>query len=417
MNWIEKIFGKKEQESFDIRFEELTAWLGSGEEKLSVGGHAESIFSEINEALSRIKKRASELQKAEPEGRFHLKMVKIATTARDNMVKQVSLLIENINTPDKTDVKTVLEFHENSMQTLNMCLENMMKSYHYTKMVFFEESKNVIAEVNELGRILTRLAEPMNDNRNALSSFGKAQSAIKTIKDMISSIDEEKKTIIEINEKIDTIKQKLELNQNSLGRLADSEQWKYYTNCKNDIADLETRAKKALSDIDVILVPLKKPLLRLKQLNEDGKFDMTPGLKNELLLCLSDPKSVDPGFFAQIWNLLKNDTIAFNPEKRDTILEQINDAGTKLGAFQNEYKTSISKISAKKNEISGMNIVQEVANISGRISALQDDKAAAEKKLEESTRHLNSLEESADAKKQELQQIVSAIDKRKKIIF
>lgn len=417
MNWLEKIFGKKEQESFDIRFEELTAWLGSGEQKLSVGGHAESIFSEINETLSRIKKRASELQNAEPEGRFHLKMVKIATTARDNMVKQVSLLIENINTPEKTDVKTVLEFHENSMQTLNMCLENMMKSYHYTKMVFVEESKNVITEVNELGRVLTRLAEPMNDNRNALNSFGKAQSAIKAINDLNSQIDGEKISLKEINEKIDTLKKKLELHQNSLAQLTDSEQWKQYSNLKNDIADFESEALKALADIDVILVPLKKPLLRLKQLNEDGKFEMAPGLKNELLLCLSDPKSADLGFFGKIGDLLRNDTAAFNPEKRDAILEQMNDAGAKLGTFQNEYRTSVSKINVRKNEISAMNIVREVANISSKISALQDDVAAAEKKIDESMKHLKSLEENAASKKEELQQIVSAIDKRKKVIF
>lgn len=417
MKWIEKLFGKKEQESLEIRFEELTGWLGSGEKRFLAGGHAASIFSDIEVALDRIRKTASGLANAQPEGRFHLKMVKIATSNRDNMVKQVSLLIDNINIPKKTDVKSVLEFHENGMQTLNMCLENMMKSYQYTKMVFFEESKKVIAEVNELGRLLNRLGEPMNDNKIALEAFENAQSVIQIIKDLNSQIDAEKKTIKEIDEKIDTLQKKIELNQNSLAQLADSEQWKYYVNCKNDLADLDKKAKKALSDINILFVPLKKPLLRLKQLNEDGKFEMAPGIKKELNLCLSDPISVSPGFFVELRDLLKNDTVAFNPEKRDAILENIMFAGANIGVFQKEYQTNLSNLNAKKDEISGMNIVQEAASLSSRISSLQDETASAEKKLEASKRHLLSLEESFALKKQELQEIVSAIDNRKKVLF
>lgn len=417
MNWIEKIFGKKEQEPLEIRFEELTGWLGSGENRFSTGGHAASIFSDIEVALDRIRKRASELANAQPEGRFHLKMVKIATSNRDNMVKQVSLLIDNINIPKKMDVKSVLEFHENGMQTLNMCLENMMKSYHYTKMVFFEESKKVIAEVNELGRLLNRLGEPMNDNKMALEAFVNAQSHIQIIKDMNSQIDAEKKTIKEIDEKIDTLQKKFDLNQNSLAQLAESEQWKYYLNCKNDLADLDNKAKKALSDINILFVPLKKPLLRLKQLNEDGKFEMAPGIKKELNLCLSDPISVSPGFFVELKDLLKNDSVAFNPEKRDAILENIMYTGANIGGFQKEYQANLSNFNAKKEEISGMNIVQEAASLSSRISSLQDEAVSAEKKLEASKRHLLSLEEGMALEKNQLQQTVFSIDNRKRIQY
>ena len=417
MKFIEKIFGKREYGQAEIRFEELDAWLESHKRKFSVGGHAESVFSQIEEVISMIKKRASQLQDAEPEGRFHLKIVKIATSNRDNMVKQVSLLIDNINIPKKTDVRTVLEFHENSMQTLNMCLENMMKSYHYTKIVFLEESKNVIAEVNELGRLLNRLVEPVNDNKKTLDAFENAQRAVQNVMDMNSQIDAERKAIKEIDDKIDTLKKKIELNRNSLAHLAGTEQWKHYTNCKNDLADLETKAKKVLSDIDILLVPSKKPLLRLRQLNEDGKFDMAPAIKKDLLLCLADPKSVNPEFFNEVRDILKNDTIAFNPEKRDVILEQIKYTGTKIGAFQKEYLTIMGNINAKKDEIAGMNIVQETANLNSRISALQEDMVSHERKNETSKKHLKSLEETATLKKQELQQIVSTIDSRTKVLF
>ncbi|MDD1745410.1 MAG: Atg14 domain-containing protein, partial [Candidatus Methanoperedens sp.] len=310
MKWVEKLFGKKAQDPIEIRFEELPAWLASSSDRLSQGRHAESLYSDIQDALHGIRKSALELEKAEPEGRFHLKMVKIASSSRDNMVKQVRLLMNNINIPKRTDIKTVLEFHENAIQTLAMCLENMMKSYQYTKMVFFEDSKKVIAEVNELGRLLNQLVEPLNDKKKVLDAFDNAEKKILNINNLNHRIDDEKKTIKELNEKIDSLKKKLELNRDNLARLADSEQWKQYLNSKNDLVDLENKAKKAESDIITLLVPLNKPLQRLKQMNEAGKYDLPPAIKKELHLCLTDPKSVCPEFVVDVQNIIQKDTVA-----------------------------------------------------------------------------------------------------------
>jgi len=77
-----------------------------------------------------------------------------------------------------------------------------MKSYQYTKMVFLNDSKNVIADVNELGRLLNQLVEPINSNRKILEAFDNAQNAILDIKNTSSRIDIEKKIIKELEEKI-----------------------------------------------------------------------------------------------------------------------------------------------------------------------------------------------------------------------
>ncbi|GFO96743.1 hypothetical protein ig2599ANME_0933 [groundwater metagenome] len=417
MNWIEKLFGKKVQDPIEIRFEELSAWLASSRDRLSEGMHAASVYSDIEEALDGIRKSASELENAEPEGRFHLKLVKIAVSNRDNMVKQVRLLMNNINIPKTTDIKTVVEFHENGMQTLTMCLENMMKSYQYSKMVFFEDSKKVIADVNELGRLLNQLVEPINTNRKVLEAFDNAENAILDIENTCSRIDAEKKTIKELDEKIANFKKNIDLNHDNLARLTDSEQWKQYTNSKNDLVDLENKAKKVESEINGLFLPLNKPLLRLKLLNEDGKYDLAPAIKNELRLCLSDPKSVIPEFFIDVEEIIRKDTVAFNPEKRDKILEQIKHAGANIVVFNKEYHTIITNINSKKDEIAGMNIVKESANLGSRISALQDNLASVEKEIDVSKKHLKSLEDGVAMKKKELQQTVFAIDNRKTILF
>lgn len=417
MNWIEKLFGKKVQDPIEIRFEELTDWITSRRERLLEGGHSESVYSEIEEALDEISRSASELEKAEPEGRFHLKLVKIAISNRDNMVKQVRLLMNNINIPKTTDIKTVVEFHENSMQTLTMCLENMMKSYQYTKMVFLEDSKNVIADVNELGRLLNQLVEPIYSNRKVLEAFDNAEKAIHDINNTVSRIDSEKKIIKDLEDKIADFKKNIDTNNDNLKRLTTGEQCKQYMNSKNELVDLENKAKKTESEINGLLLPLNKTLLRLKHLNEERKYDLPPAIKNELFLCLSDPKSVSPEFFIDLEEIIRKDTVAFNPEKREKILEQITHAGTNIRGYNKEYHTITDNINSKKDEIAGMEIIREYSKLSSNITALQDNLISFEKEIDVSKKHLKSLEEGISLKKSELQKTVFIIDSRKRIKY
>lgn len=417
MSWIEKIFGKKVPDPIEIRFDELPKWLSSSRDKLSHGKHAESVYSDIEEALRGIEKSASELEKTEPEGRFHLKMVKVASSNRDNMVKQVRLLLTNINIPKTTDIKTVIEFHENGIQTLTICLENMMKSYQYTKMVFFQDSKNVIVKVNELGRLLNQLVEPIGGNKKVLVTFDNAEKSVLNITNLISRIEDHKKTTIELEKKVDYKKKNIELDSENLVRISGSEQWKQYLNSKSELVDLENIAMDAESDINTLLVPLNKPLQRLKQLNDARKYELSPAFKKDLQSFLTYPKSTSSEFLIDIQNIIQKDTIAFNPEKRKKILEQIEYSVSKIGEFMKEYQTIASRISAKKDEIAKMSIVIEEADISERISMLQDDLASVEKELELSKKLLVSLEESIALEKNQLQQTVYSIDNRKSIVF
>ncbi len=88
MKLIDRIFGKTPPAG--VTFDDLPEWLESKSRKISeeIGSEASSNFSGIRTALTAIKESTTELEKAEPEGRFHLKMVKIASSNRDNMNKQ-----------------------------------------------------------------------------------------------------------------------------------------------------------------------------------------------------------------------------------------------------------------------------------------------------------------------------------------
>jgi chromosome segregation ATPase len=417
LKWIERLFGKKEPFSPEIGFDELAGWLESRSKEISgeVERHVAPVYSDIEDALREIKKSAAGLEEAQPEGRYHLKMVKVATTNRDNMVKQVRLLTDNITVPKATDVKTIIAFHENAMQTLNVCLENMMKSYQYAKMVFLEDSKEVIADVNALGRLLNQLVEHLKDDKKLLEAVENALKTIQVIKEMRSAIELENTSIKEKEEKVAALKKEIEEGQGTLIRLKESEQWIQYQGSMDELAELENNAKKTESEINNLVLPLNKALNRLKQLSESGRYTLAPDVKDGLNLSLSDSKSCSPDFFVEFEKIVESDILKL--EKLDKMLEQIRLAQSSFGSYKEQYQVLMADIEKKKDEIANLGIVAEEKGLSSRSSELQEKLASTEKELGMAKNRLASLERDIEDKKRELQQMVSSVDSRVRVLF
>ncbi|NJD77823.1 MAG: hypothetical protein FIB08_12130 [Candidatus Methanoperedens sp.] len=420
MSWIEKIFGKKQQQaSPEIKFGELGAWLDAESGKLSekLGSYAASLYPDIREVLSEIRKSASILEKADPEGRFHLRQVKIGTSNRDNMVKQVRMLIDNISIPKTTDVKSIILFHDNAMQSLRVCLENMLKSHQYVKQVFLEESKQVIGDVNELGRLLNKLIEPIRDRKAVLDAFDNAKNTLSDLGKLYSDIEIEKKTIKENEENISGLKMEIGENEKALAGLKGGQQWKQYLEQKDELILLENKARQAESDINALVLPLNKVLNRLRQLSESGRYILRPEIREELHSCLSAPGSASLEFFTEVKSIIESGALNLEPEKKEKMLEQINFIISSFGENKGRYESLVTGIEMKKEEISNMAVHQEEKLLENKVSSLQDKLSTSEKELEASKKHLSSFLGEVESKKQELQQSVSIIDSRMKVIF
>ncbi|VVB96570.1 Uncharacterised protein [uncultured archaeon] len=420
MNWIEKVFGKKQQQaSPEIRFDELGTWLDTGSGKISgkLGSYAASLYPDIEEVLSEIRKSASILEKAEPEGRFHLRQVKVGTSNRDNMVKQVRMLIDNISVPKTTDVKSIILFHDNAMQSLRVCLENMLKSHQYAKQVFLEESKQVIGDVNELGRLLNRLIEPIESKKTVLDAFDNAKNTLLKLGKSYSDIEIEKKTTKENEENISRLKMEIEENEKALARLKGGQQWKRYLEQKDELILLENKARQAESDINTLVLPLNKVLNRLRQLSESGRYTLKPEIREELYSCLSDPGSASPGFFTEVRSIIESDALNLEPGKKEKMLEQIRFIISSFGESKGRYQSLVTEVEKKKEEISNMGVHQEEKLLGKKVTSLHDELSAAENELEASKKHLSSLLKEVESEKQDLQQNVSVIDSRMRVIF
>lgn len=419
MSWVKKLFGKKETTSQELVLEDIPAWLEerSGQMDQELGSNASSIFSEIKSSLSNIKKSVKSLEEVEPEGRFHLKMVKVATSNRENMVKQVGVLIENIVIPETTDVRSVKAFHENAMQSLTVCLENMLRSYQYTKLVYIEESKQVIADVNALGRLLNRLIEPINEKKTVISALENAGAAFNNIEKTLLDIEIEKKNLAESEKNTSLLKKGIHEKQKAIEEIQNSDAWKQYQNDQEELTKLEDDAKKTESAINTLVMPLNKALARLKQLDDSKRYKLKPELREQLNLCLSDPKSADCNFFSEFEKIIKSDALELAPDKKDRFIEQIMPVVSSFDSLKNKHLDNLLEIEKKNTHISRLKIIQEAINLNNEIKTLHNKADLMEKELESSKKRLSSLEVNIETKKQELRQFVTVIDSGVKIKF
>jgi hypothetical protein len=415
LNLIEKLFGKKENSSGSITHDMLPEWLESRSRNVSekLENDASSLYPEIQKTLRKIKESTSQLEEAKPEGRYHLKIVKVASSNRDNMAKQVRMLLENVAIPEEKGIKAIGAFHESANQTLGVCLENMMKSYQYTKLVYFDESKNVISDVNSLGRLLNEIIEPINSKKQVLDALENSREMIQTIRKNTLDIESVERSLKENHAKSISFKNEVEEKQNALNLLLDSESWKQYTISRTELVLLETKAQNKVSEIKSIISPLNKALNRLKQLNESGRHTLKPEDKERLNLSLSCPIDVPPEFFVEFGKIVESG--ALNLPKPEKFLPQIRFAASSLGESRKEYHEILQEIDLKKDEISKMKIINEEKYLKDTLSALQEKLIITEKEMDTSKKQLESLKHDIESNNIKLQEYVSVIDSRVRI--
>lgn len=415
MNLIERLFGKKGNAFESITYERIPDWLESRSQNVSgkIEKAVSSIYPDIEKALRKIRDSTTELEKANPEGRFHLKMVKVASSNRDNMARQVRMLLENIAIPEDMSVKSIKDFHESAAQNMKVCLENMMKSYQYTKLVFFDESKNVISDVNSLGRLLNDMIEPVNSKKQVLDAIDRAQKLTGDLRKTSQDIEEIERSLIENEKKLHSLEKEIEEKRKALDLLHAGSSWNQSIVLKDSLVSLEKDAERKLSEINSLISPLNKVFHRLKQLSDSGRHTLKPGDRDALNLCLSSPVDVPPGFFIELENIVKSD--ALNLPKTDKIISQIRLAASTIGEKRSIYRSMIREIGQKKEEISKMKIIAEEKELNGLLSSLYERVKSLEKEIGVSTKQLESMKLEIGSIKNELQENVSLIDARMRI--
>ncbi len=421
LKWIKKLLGKKESSpaevvSTELGFEELPSWLEARFRKVSseIEVEAPGIFRDIDASLADIRESNDRLAEAQVVGDFDVRAVKRAKSNRENMMKQVGILLDKVRVPEAFDVRTLGEFQGMAMQSLDGCVEHMSRSFRYTRVVFPRESKEVTDSLARLGQVLKTLQGLLAGQKKELEAIEAAFANIKKIKDLSASVESEGQGIELKKEKIQALESEITGVGRALEEFRQGETWQSYQNLQKEVSAAEGRVKKTESGLTSLVFPLSNNLSRLKKLHETGRYTLKPEVKQQVEICLADPKAADPAFFRELQKILEDNALDLKSPKKEKALAQAKTAESGLEAKKKEYLEAVQVLEEKKTELSGLD-TGKLAELEHKETELQNRTRLLKEEVENSEKKLAILKEELESRKEELEKNVAVVDSSVKL--
>ncbi|KAF5421735.1 MAG: hypothetical protein C5S41_10920, partial [Candidatus Methanomarinus sp.] len=161
MKFIKRIFGNKEDipKEISIKIDDLSVWIESESQKqFSVlRSDIKQKYDEISATLENLSTSRDQLKDAKFGEKTYKRLVKAGTSNRDNLIKNINVLIERTIIPEDIDPSKAVEFYIDMKSTLKTCLDNTTRSQEYVKLIFPEGYKVVVIDLKRLDTLLDEL--------------------------------------------------------------------------------------------------------------------------------------------------------------------------------------------------------------------------------------------------------------------
>jgi chromosome segregation ATPase len=423
LKWIKKFFGKKEGSSEEtgckeIDFEDLPAWLDASFQKISSGIEKDvsGLLKELEASLSELKESNSRLAEAKVEGDFDIRAVKRAKSNRENVAKQVTMLIDKIRVPENTDFRALREFYEAAAQNLDTCLEHMDRSFKYTRGIFPQESKEVSENLASLGSVFNKLRETILENKREIDAIEAAYSDQDKIKELSALIVTERLELESRNRRIQALKDETSSVNQALEDFRKGDAWQSLQSLQEEFAAAGDRLKKAEAGLSSLILPLSGHLSRIKKLHESGRYTLKPEVKKQLDICLENPMNVDSSFFPELQKVFEDNALDMQAQKKEKALLQVKTAISNFSEKNKEYLEVLREFEAKKAELAGSN-TGKLAGFEHKEAELLNRTRLLEEDIESSERKLAVLREELESRKKKLLSSINLIDSSVRVNF
>lgn len=324
MNILKRLFKSKEKAdptpvSYNMSVSEFRAWVDSSHSEIlkKTESFYTGRFPVIESSLKALEKSNRRLINAPVVGTFDIRIVKRAKSNRENVMKQVEFLSEKLKTPQKRDIPSLSSFNSAARLSFQTCMENMGKSFYYTKAVFPYESADVADHLESVGQIIKN----MNEEASAyLMELEKTQNAVESLKEyerMNDMVLKEEKNITSKKNHVLDLKYEKESISREIKSFEESDAGKAYKSLRNDIEKMKNEEKKALENLQALLRPLFGHLSSLTKLHESGRYTLSPDLKKQVDMCWENFECLDDDFFKRLKKIFEDEHLDIQLPKKE----------------------------------------------------------------------------------------------------
>lgn len=393
-----------------MEFDELPEWIGveSDQTFSKLHSHIRQKYDEVNTILEDIRESRDRLTDAKFGEKVYVRMAKAGASNRDNMVKNLNIIMERITVPGESDPSIASEFYTNAKSTLKNSLENTIRSQQYVKRLFPEEYKSVLLNLKNLDTVLDELMLPIKDGRDKLEAYKRLPDEIEIINKTSRQIEDKKRNISELEKKYALLKNDLPGLEHELKELEKSTGYLKAQELEKDIEYLENKISEIDATIKEQFAPLSKTLSRMEKQDESGRYTLTAGNRQILQLLKNDPVSavnndITP-FLIEIKSRVEEGSLGLKEQKKYKTLDQIHkllETDT-ISSMKKEKNVLLSEHEILMNELSQLNVYQKRTQL--------------DKKVADHISELNKTEGMLETERQGLTELVDNVSKSKEIL-
>src|SRR3989338_6760999 len=354
MGWFSKLFSKKNEEEYNIEEHKLESWFRVRTSDRFKGNEErqDSLIRQFEDSVKELGTLAGNLESAELQNKnVPLRVLTFMEGNRENFVKQLRILIENIP-PFGED------FHKNYNAQLDIFAQKTKRNYSILLEFFKNEIKEISNKIKEIAEITKKISagDPnfikVENALQKIAELGYMRNEIESIND---AIIDKKDEIKELNKEREELKRKVN------GKKA-SVEFEQVLNLKElirkqslSLSEIENRIVNILSPFSKILKKYEHSTGKNVSLIESYDKDLISAFINDARFTIADiikesvDKAKDLGFSKK-----DQEKLEFKAKKlRKDEMQEVYEI----------YSRLIETIKRAENDVSKISIIDEIAQL------------------------------------------------------
>lgn len=409
MKFITRIFGKKEDipKEISIKIDNLPVWIKTESQKqFSVlRSDIKQKYDEISATLENLSTSRDQLKDAKFGEKTYKRLAKAGTSNRDNLIKNINVLIEKTIIPEDIDPSKAVEFYIDMKSTLKTCLDNTTRSQEYVKLIFPEGYKVVVIDLKRLDTLLDELMYFIDGVKDELDVYTKLPEDIEIINQSQHQIKEMTDNIPQLEAKYESLKNNLHTGEDRLAEMERSEEIIKAHELEKQIKTLNDRISGINSNVKELFAPLSKALLRMQKQHESGRHTLSSINSNHLRTLIEDPPLIlgndINSFLNEIRKSVEDGTLGLKQQKANKTVEQIDrlTGSDILLSLYRDRESDSAKLTGLLEERNRLTVYKERTRL--------------EKKLSDYRSGINSIEQSLDIERKDLGSLIEEVEQLK----
>jgi predicted nucleic acid-binding Zn-ribbon protein len=409
LKFITRIFGKKEDipKEISIKIDDLSVWIETESQKqFSVlRSDIKQKYDEISATLENLSTSRDQLKDAKFGEKTYKRLAKAGTSNRDNLIKNINVLIEKTIIPEDIDPSKAVEFYIDMKSTLKTCLDNTTRSQEYVKLIFPEGYKVVVIDLKRLDTLLDELMCFIEGVKDELDVYTKLPGDIEIINQSQHQIKEMTDNIPQLEVKYESLKNNLHTGEDRLAEMERSEEIIKAHELEKQIKTLNDRISGINSNVKELFAPLSKALLRMQKQHESGRHTLSSINSNHLRTLIEDPPLIlgndINSFLNEIRKSVEDGTLGLKQQKANKTVEQIDrlTGSDILLSLYRDRESDSAKLTGLLEERNRITVYKERTRL--------------EKKLSDYRSSINSIEQSLDIERKDLGSLIEEVEQLK----